>query len=161
MKDSVLHTFGFNLGYARKLVADIPKDKMCVQPAGIPNHAAWVLGHLAFSLQFGGSMLGLKLAMPDGWQQKFGNGSKPTSDAAVYPDKQALLTALEQAHARLADAVAKADAAVFRQPTPHEGFRKVFPTIGDALTFMTTAHEATHLGQLSAWRRAAGFPSAL
>jgi len=34
----------------------------------------------------------------------------------------------------------------------------VLPTRGDLLAHILTTHEATHLGQLSAWRRQLGFP---
>lgn len=43
----LLHAWNLNLGYAKRLVADIPDDKMAIQPAPGINHAAWVLGHLA------------------------------------------------------------------------------------------------------------------
>jgi hypothetical protein len=31
-----------------------------------------------------------------------------------------------------------------------------FPTIGDHIVYMITAHQVDHLGQLAAWRRAMG-----
>ncbi|MEI6256159.1 MAG: hypothetical protein WCQ77_05885 [Planctomycetota bacterium] len=43
----LLHTWTLNLGYAKRLVADIPDDKMAFQPASGMNHAAWVLGQLS------------------------------------------------------------------------------------------------------------------
>jgi hypothetical protein len=43
----LLHTWNLNLGYAKRLVADIPDDTMAIQPAPHMNHAAWVLGHPA------------------------------------------------------------------------------------------------------------------
>jgi hypothetical protein len=69
-----------------------------------------------------------------------------------------LLQALEDAHARLADAVMKASQEVLNQPTP-EKFRNRFPTVGALLAGLMTSHEASHNGQLSAWRRAMGLPS--
>ena len=35
------------------------------------------------------------------------------------------------------------------------------PTLGDATVFLAVSHEVMHLGQLAAWRRARGLPSAL
>jgi hypothetical protein len=58
MTDPLLHTWTLNLGYAKRLVADIPDDTMALQPAPGMNHAAWVLGHLACTADMLGDMLG-------------------------------------------------------------------------------------------------------
>jgi len=44
------------------------------------------------------------------------------------------------------------------QPAP-ERMRSRFATVGQMIYGLMTAHEATHLGQFSAWRRAIGLPS--
>jgi DinB superfamily len=163
-RDAILRTYDFNLNYARMLVEDVPEEKMADQPAAnghaVPNHAAWVIGHIAFSGNFfGGMLLGAKPACPPEWKELFGNGSKPVTDRARYPDKATLLKALEQMHANVADAYRNADEATLAKPTPVEGLAGPFPTVGELVAFGLTAHDATHLGQLSAWRRAMGLPS--
>ena len=40
-------------------------------------------------------------------------------------------------------------------------FGRDLPSRADVALFMALTHEALHLGQLAAWRRARGFPSAL
>ena len=35
------------------------------------------------------------------------------------------------------------------------------PTLADSTLFMAISHEAMHLGQLAAWRRGQGLPSAM
>ena len=40
-------------------------------------------------------------------------------------------------------------------------FGDYLPTLLDLTQFMCVTHEAMHLGQLSAWRRGRGLPSAL
>lgn len=157
--DNVLASHAFNLMYARKLTADIKPEQACAQPHGVPNHAAWVIGHLAASCDFAGSFLGLAPASPKEWGTLFGNKSKPVADASKYPPLPELIAALEQGHARLVKAAKAAPASVFAGPCKVEGFNKMFPTVGDALAFILTGHEAMHLGQLSAWRRALGLPS--
>ena len=53
MLSPLIHTWNLNLGYAKRLVADIPDDQMAFQPAAHMNHAAWVLGHLACTADSG------------------------------------------------------------------------------------------------------------
>ncbi|MCE9630521.1 MAG: DinB family protein [Planctomycetia bacterium] len=66
MTDPLLHAWNLNVGYAKRLVADIPDDKMTLQPAPDMNHAAWVLGHLACTADMLGAMIGVKPVCPHG-----------------------------------------------------------------------------------------------
>ena len=161
MKSNLLHAYAFNLKYAHKLVEDVPDDRMADQPAGLSNHPAWVIGHLANTCNFAGSLLGVENAGPSGWRDLLGNGSKPVADRSKYPEKAALLSALEAGHGRVAEVYEQAGEAALDAATPQEHFRAMFPTVGDALAFIMVAHEGIHLGQLSAWRRAMGMGSVL
>ncbi|NJP07582.1 MAG: hypothetical protein HC837_19160 [Chloroflexaceae bacterium] len=38
MKQAILYTFDFNLGYAQRLTGDIPADRACVLPLPGMNH---------------------------------------------------------------------------------------------------------------------------
>jgi hypothetical protein len=160
--DLLLPTYNFNLSYARKLTADVADDQMCAQPvAGREmNHAAFVLGHLAWASDGLVRLVGQQPALGADWKDLFGMGAKPLADRSRYPAKAALLQALEEAHSRLSAAVAGASPEVLAQPAP-ERFRERYPTVGHMFLGLMTAHEALHLGQLSAWRRALGLPSVL
>jgi hypothetical protein len=145
-----------NLGYAKRLVADIPEDKMALQPAPGMNHAAWVLGHLACTADMLGSMIGVKPVCPPEWAVLFDWNSSPSSDVAQYPSKATLLRALEEGHAAIAAALPSIPESRWSETTPLEAVRGFLPTLGDCFVFVMAAHENMHLGQLSAWRRAQG-----
>ena len=49
--------------------------------------------------------------------------------------------------------------AVFAKEYPDEKTRKYFPTVGDFVDYLLSAHEANHIGQIAAWRRAMGLAS--
>jgi hypothetical protein len=155
--------YNMMLGYGQKLVADVPDDQMCAQPVSgkVMNHPAFILGHLALvndgrASALSGQTLGVAAKLE--WKEMFGMGAKPSSDRGRYPSKTELLKAFEEAHAHLGEAAAKATAEVLAQPAP-EPMRSRFPTIGNMVLGVMTSHFATHLGQLSAWRRAMGLPS--
>ena len=152
----LLHTWTLNLGYAKRLVADIPDDKMAFQPASGMNHAAWVLGHLACTADMLGAMIGVKLVCPPEWTGLFDWNSSPSGDENRYPSKSVLLKALEDAHAGLAAALPSIPESRWSEPTPSEAVRGFLPTLGDSFVFVMAAHENMHLGQLSAWRRVQG-----
>jgi hypothetical protein len=155
----ILRTFAYNLDYARRLVADVPDEKMAYQPAPKTNHAIWCVGHLIGGCDFAGSLMGLSPSLPKAWEPLFGWNAAPQPERSAYPSKAEVLQALEAAHAKIADAFAKFPLDKWADPFPIEQFRKNLPTVGDALVMLLTSHEATHLGQLSAWRRVQGMPS--
>jgi hypothetical protein len=159
MLELAIPIYGFHLTYAGKLVADLNDDQMCAQPVAgrVMNHAAFTLGHLAWASDAAIRYLGSEPQLSD-WKDLVGMGSQPQADRSKYPLKDALLKALDGAHSRLVAALPKATAEIMAQPAP-ERMRGRFPTVGHLLLGLMTAHEATHLGQLSAWRRALGLPS--
>lgn len=156
MLQHVLHAYRLNLGYARRLVADVSADQMCEQPHGLVNHPAWSLGHLAVAADHVGQMLGLSSDLPAGWEDTWKAGGTPSPNKGLYPGKDELLRVMEQQHARVAQALSTADPAALAQPYPVEKLRDYFPTVGDFAIFLMTAHEMDHLGQIAAWRRAMG-----
>jgi hypothetical protein len=160
MIDFLLPTYNLNLMYAQKLAGDVPEDKMCAQPVAgrVMNHPAFLLGHLTWASDSAAGLLGAQGGHAADWRELFGMGAKPLADRSQYPAKADLLKALEDAHARLSAAVSEATPEMLAQPAP-ERMRSRFATLGQMIHGLMTAHEATHLGQFSAWRRAIGLPS--
>ena len=156
MLSPLLHTWNLNLGYANRLVADIPDDRMAFQPAAHMNHAAWVLGHLACTADMLGTMIGVAPVCPAAWTSLFDWNSTPSGDATRYPTKAVLLATLAKAHAGIAAALPSVPESRWSEPTPIEEVRGFLPTLGDGFVFVMAAHENIHLGQLSAWRRVQG-----
>lgn len=158
---AVLRVFEFNLEYARRLVSDVPDDRMAHIPSAGMNHPAWVLGHLSSGCDRMCARFGLERMSDPAIDKLYAGGTTPLTDRSVYPSKQTLMKAMDDGHARLADAVRQLDDAQLKQDNPLERLRPMFPTLGEFLTFFMTSHEAMHLGQLSAWRRVLGMPSVL
>lgn len=151
--------FEQNLAYARRLISDLGEEQMAAQPVPgvVMNHAAFVIGHLAFVCDFGATLLGEPAMIDPGLSELFSRTAKPLSDRSVYPSKADLLTSYEKAHARLVSIALAAKPEVL-QGLPPERFRDRFPTLAHVTLHMLTNHQAVHLGQLSAWRRAGGLP---
>ena len=159
MLEHLFFTYKFNLGHLGSLVKDLTDEQMVQQPHGVVNHPAWTLCHLASSSNFIAKAFGLESTFPPDWDAALEATKVPSGDSSAYPSKAALLAELTGQHERVAEAVAKADPAVFAKEYPDEQMRKYFPTIGDMANYMLAAHEGTHIGQLAAWRRAMGLAS--
>ena len=160
--DAVISVITHTRNQTLKLVADLSEEQMCLQPAPKTNHAAWVLGHLlmvdhSFLKTIGGP--DVPAWLDDAWRATYGGKSEPVADRTKYMPKQFYIERLaavrEQIYARL-KALTEADLA---GPHPDPARRERMPTIGNAITFYGTWHEAYHSGQLSAWRRVQGLPA--
>ena len=156
MLTHMLHAYDLQLKTAKRLVGDIPDDQMCAQPHGLVNHPTWSLGHLILSANGVGQMIGIEPAVPEGWDELFKSGGTPSGDSAAQPSKSELLAELEKVHERWKAALPGVDAAVLDAEHPNKDYRAYFPTVGSMVAFIMTSHEMDHLGQIAAWRRAAG-----
>ena len=163
---AILRQYDFNLIYANELVRDLEENQMTLIPAeGLVNHPAFTLGHLVSGSAMMAEDLGGTIEMPPGWADLFlrkgpGDPRMPDPDEKKYPLKRDLLMELEKQHDKVKNKLL--------EKTPEElnaqfawRFGKLMPTLLDLTIFMCVNHEAMHLGQLAAWRRAVGLPSAL
>lgn len=158
MIDALLFSWDNNDDYAQRLVADLPDAQMTHQPAANMNHPAWVLSHLhAYHPVIVALIQGQTFDDPK--HHPFGMQSKPVVDASVYPTKAVLVDAFVQGHAQVKSALAASDSAALNAPVLLDRWKTVMPTVALALGYLMLLHEATHLGQLSAWRRVQGLPS--
>lgn len=145
------------LWYCEALLNDVPEEQMCEQAGSMKNHPAWQLGHMVMAADHAAKMLGLDPMMTEEQGKPYGQGSKPTSTASDYGTKDELLGMHRQQHERISAALKEKGADVFGQPMPDANPESMFKKQGDLITFLLAIHEATHLGQLSAWRRAKGY----
>lgn len=146
-------------GFILKAVEDVPEARMTEQPSAVVNHPAWTLSHLN---AYTGVLLTLlddpSVPTADAEMKRFGYGTTPVSDPAVYATKHELLRRFEERNVRLAAVVAERHADYFPRPGP-EKFQPFSPTIGHIAITLLVTHPPDHLGQLRHWRRAAGIAS--
>ncbi len=135
-------------------VDDLTDDEMILQPRGFPNHAAWTIGHIAYSCQAIAGELGTGSWLPEDWESDFGQGSLPGTVMSERLRKASLLTALKDSSRRLRAALLEMTEGNMADPMPDEKSRNALPTKGHALVQIIACHTAYHAGQLAAWRRA-------
>ncbi|MCH7962605.1 MAG: DinB family protein [Bacteroidetes bacterium] len=164
--ETIIKQYDFNLEYAKALVQDLSDNQMTSIPAnGLENHPAFTLGHLISGSAGLAEDLGDKFEMPNNWADLFlrkgpGDPRKPDLDKSKYPSKQLLLKELEEQHNKVKKLLKCIDINKLSEKFKWR-FSRYMPSLLDIITFMCINHEATHLGQLAAWRRAMGLTSAL
>ncbi len=166
MKNLIIPAYNFNLRYAKMLVADVPDHLMTHSPTkGLENHPAFTLGHLVSAAALTAKYIGAPYEFDPNWEKLFkrkgpGDPTLPDPDNSKYPSKEELLDALTNHHKKVESLILDLSEEQLNKPIPWR-FKEEFPTLGSLLLFMCITHEAMHLGQLPAWRRAMNLPSAL
>lgn len=146
--------------YALALVDDLDETDMLLQPVEgvIMNHPAWILSHLLAYLPVMTTML--DGGVPDDpIDHQHGRKSMPLADVSAYLPKQRLIENYVFEHERAEEAFRFAKLEVLQSETPIPRFVERFPTVSHVVIHLMIKHEAVHLGQLSAWRRAGGRPA--
>jgi len=164
--EPIIKSYAFNLEYARNLVSDIREDVLYRSiDKGLDNHPAFTLGHLCVASALIAQELGAPYDIPARWDEFFrrrgpGDPRTPGAHEDGMPSKSELLSEFKRQHERVAALTAQLSSEALSRPVAWR-FDDRFPALCDYLAFMCVTHEAMHLGQLAAWRRAAGMESAL
>ncbi len=157
MIPELINSYTRTLDYLHRLVDDLPDEMFARQVGGAVNHPAWVIGHLVHSAQAIGGEMGLDPWLPLEWTGLFATGTSPTQNRHDYPAKPILLNALDDGQQRIVTRLNELGDDGLSMPLPDEKDRSIFRTVGHAVLHILTVHAAIHVGQLTVWRRAAGF----
>ncbi len=160
LASAILISWRRNGAYGLRLVGDLTDPQMTAQPVAgrVMNHPAWIVSHLNVYSPIAEAML-MGEGFVDPLDHRFGQKSKVSLDATEYAPRGALAAEYARWHERVERALEHARDDVFTAQTPLERWRAMHPRTGDMLVTLLVKHESTHLGQLSAWRRAMGLPA--
>lgn len=148
------------LWYGELLARDIPAECFALQPHPGMNHPAFIFGHLSLYSSLLLPLVGRGEAAANherpAWQALFGAGAACVGDPHLYPPKDELVGAWLAGYRAVVEGMQTMDDSRLLDVNPIERMREKFPQLGTALNFLINNHQMTHLGQLSAWRRARG-----
>lgn len=152
--------------YAQRLVSEVPEDLFARMPVvrGEPvqiNHPAFVLGHLSLYPVQLAEMSGIeagKMEIPSSYAELFKMGVVCVDDPerTIYPPKSELVERYFGATDALMERLSEIPPESFDKPLENPSRRERFGTVGPFLAYLLLAHQQTHLGQISAWRRCMG-----
>ncbi|HEY5060255.1 MAG TPA: DinB family protein [Gemmatimonadaceae bacterium] len=147
---------------ADAMLAGLDDSHLALEPEPGAKTAGWLLGHLAITGDFARHLCGRPPICPAEWRLAFRDGSEPSRDPSTYPRMAELCAAFWGVYRDLplaaanADADADAAAAKLAGPNPYAPVRGSFPLASDFVAYIISGHLGYHLGQLVAWRAAAG-----
>ncbi len=144
----------FMLDYLEKLTAVMTPEDLQTSHGGM-NPPGWILGHLAIVAD-AAPYLKLPRKCPFSWHRAFSPRSTP-SDEMPQQTVAEWMAVIRAGYERVLAALPTLDESLLAEP---HGFDILdgtkIETKGQLLIHVLTTHLATHIGQLSAWRRNQG-----
>lgn len=137
----------------REFISEIPVEQMFTATPPLANHAAWQVGHIAVTLNFGLKVLGQELVVEKSWGVMYGNGSTPSNDPTNQPSAAQLIGTMNLVQKKLVDSFLHADESVLQAENTIERLRERYPHNGDFVVFLLTAHAGMHFGQIATLRK--------
>lgn len=144
------------LAHADTILAGLDDTHLALEPQAGAKTAGWLIGHLAVTGDFGRRLCGRPPICPAEWRPLFNPGSSPSTQEEDYPRMTTLCEAFRSVYGDLCNRAMGFDDAVMAKENPYAPVRAAFPTSGDFVSYLATGHLGYHLGQLVAWRAAAG-----
>jgi hypothetical protein len=144
------------LSLAGPILAGLDDSHRALEPQPGVKTAGWLIGHLATSGDFARRLCGRPPVCPKEWRAGFNPGTQPSLQEADYPPMRDLCDTFERVYRDLSDSVADVDPKLLAIENPFASARGEFPTSGEFVAYLMTGHLGYHLGQLVAWRSAAG-----
>jgi hypothetical protein len=141
---------------AERILDGLDDSHRAIEPQPGTKTAGWLVGHLAVTGDFARRLYGRPPICPVEWRTAFNPGSQPSGDVNAYPPMATLAATFREVYTDLTTAASETDPASLTTENPFAPARVAFPTAGEFLAYLMTGHLAYHLGQLAAWRAAAG-----
>lgn len=155
MNSSILQS-RYLLSLAEPILVGLHDAHLTLEPEPGTKTAGWIVGHLAVTADFARHLCGQSAICPVAWRSAFKPGTLPSHDLANYPPMTELCDTFRRVHNDLLVAASDADPAALAVENPYMPAREAFPLAGDFVAYVMSSHLAYHLGQLVAWRAAAG-----
>lgn len=155
MRSSIVQN-RYLLALAELSLVGLQDAHLAIEPQPGTKTAGWIIGHLAVSADFARYLCGQSAICPVRWRSEFNPGTQPSHDVTRYPPMAELCETFWRVHNDLLIAASNADPAALAAENPYAPAREGFPLAGDFVAYLMSSHLAYHLGQLVAWRAAAG-----
>lgn len=154
MKASIMQC-RYLLSLAEPIIAGLDDTHLALEPKPGTKTAGWIIGHLTVTADFARRLCGGVPICPAAWRDAFYPGTEPSHDHASYPPMAELREAFWKVHNDLL-LLAETNPASLAADNPFAPARAAFPSAGDFVEYLLSAHLGYHLGQIVGWRAAAG-----
>ena len=162
---ALLRAYKFNLKYAQQLIRDLPDDAAFTSGGpGLENHPGFVIGHLVTGAGLAAAGFNGHNTVDPQVRMVFERKGPNDERLPINEESKFSLSELSQMlivqHDIVSAEIENCSREKWMRPKAWR-LGEYFPTFFDACWFLCVTHESLHLGQLAAWRRWYGLPSAM
>ena len=147
----------FLMNMAKPLVDDVEAGRFSDCCNTTINHPAFMLGHCTYYVGVGMQLLGSDIELEDSDAELHQHGAECLHMHDGYQAKDDVISSFMDRLEAAATFVETLDDSVFERSTEGTFFEGRMPNMAAMANFMMVAHVTFHLGQVSGWRRVAGF----
>lgn len=155
---------------SEKLLVGITRDNFArfARPSGHPirsNHPSFIIGHLSLYGPRILNDLGLpsdQITIPESYTTLYSKDAQCVDDPdhSIYPEMAEVVETFFDSYRITIEQIKTVPNEAYDKPNTNTAAVARFPTIAAMHCYYLSGHMMQHLGQLSAWRRAAGLAPA-
>jgi len=159
MKETIVDLCQFQIQYLKKLIENIPEDRLYEKQLEGYNSAGWILGHICVEAEDVFAHLDIQYPTVDeNWISWFRNSSGKITSLENLPSKEELIQMLESRYHLLCDAYLNLSDERRNGPHPSNFMKDKLKTFDSWYAHLLTTHISIHCGNLSIWKKIIGLP---
>jgi len=157
--NTVLELLGLQLLYLKRLVENIPNERLYEKQLEGFNSAGWILGHICVEADDLINQLADKKAfkkLDEDWIKWFRNTTGKIDTLSNLPNKEVLLNTLNRRYSILGEVYTNLSKTQREGKHPSHILRDIFTTFDAWFAHHLTTHIAMHCGNIVVWKKMIG-----
>ncbi len=157
MKTTIISLFNFQLLYLKKILNNIPEERLYEKQLDGFNSAGWLLGHLCVEAE--DIFIHLNVSynqLESDWYTWFKNSTGVVKSVNDLPAKEQLISKLEERYALLSSLYVNLSDEERLSEHPSIMLKEIFPNLDSWFAHYLTTHIAIHCGNIVVWKKMIG-----
>lgn len=157
MEETIIELFDFQLLYLKRLVENIPENRLYENQVEGFNSAGWILAHLCIEAEDVFNYLNIPYEkLNTKWPNLLNNIRKNSSSFNQLPTKGELLAILEERYALLSNKYLELTDFERKSNHPSKMLRDIFSNVDSWFAHHLTTHIAIHCGNIVVLKKLLG-----
>ena len=157
-KKQIIELSNFSIHYFKKLVQNIPEDKIYEKQVEGINSAGWIMGHLCAEATDLFTIFPPPIKMDYTWLMKFHNTAPKLQITKELPSKTEMLKVFDEFYDYLQKLYLNLTDEEMNKPCPGNILPKHFKSMSGSFHHHLTTHIFVHCGNLVVWKKLMNLP---
>lgn len=151
---TIIELYHFQFKYLKRLVENIPNDRLYELQLDGYNSVGWILGHLCIEAEDPLNFLNIKYkGVNENWSRWFRISTGKITSLKNLPTKKELLATLDYRYQLLINAYSSLTTEERASPNPSKFLENVFTNLDSWFSHHIVTHIAVHCGNITVWKK--------